>query len=255
MTYEIIGQSIIAGLATVLGALIILITGKPEEKLLSVLLGFAGGVMTAVVVFDLIPSALVYGNLIVATLGFLAGLCLMLILDVIISEFPALQKQGSATNSSTVLHTGQQKQFLKMGYLIAIGIALHDLPEGIAIAVGYAAKENLGLIIALAIGMHNVPEGMAIAAPLTIAQIAKYKIIIICLLISLFTPVGALLGILLVAISSHFISLLLALAGGAMIFIVKNELLPEARRRHPHYALCGFILGILLIITLSWIHL
>ena len=132
------------------------------RKLLSVLLGFAGGVMTAVVVFDLIPSALVYGNLIVATLGFLAGLCLMLILDVIISEFPALQKQGSATNSSTVLHTGQQKQFLKMGYLIAIGIALHDLPEGIAIAVGYAAKENLGLIIALAIGMHNVPEGIVV---------------------------------------------------------------------------------------------
>jgi ZIP family zinc transporter len=254
MTYEIIGQSIIAGLATVLGALIILVTGRPGEKLLSVLLGFAGGVMTAVVIFDLVPSALVYGNLLMATLGFLTGLCLMLILDVVISLFPTLQKHNSTKNNAAVRHTGQQKRLLKMGYLIAIGIALHDLPEGIAIAVGYAAKENLGLIIALAIGMHNVPEGMAIAAPLTMAGISRAKIVLICLLISLFTPLGAYLGILLVSISSHFISLLLALAGGAMVYIVKSELLPEARRHHPNYALCGFALGILLIISLSWIH-
>lgn len=254
MTYEIIGQSVIAGLATVLGALIILVTGKPEEKLLSVLLGFAGGVMTAVVIFDLLPSALVYGNFIVVALGFLAGLCLMLMLDVIISLFPALQKHSGTQINTAALQTKQQKRLLKMGYLIAIGIALHDLPEGIAIAVGYAAKENLGLIIALAIGMHNVPEGMAIAAPLTMAGISRAKIVLLCLLISLFTPLGALLGILLVAISSHFIALLLALAGGAMVFIVKNELLPEARRYHPNYALCGLILGFLLIISLSWIH-
>ena len=235
-----------AGLATVLGALIILATGRPGEKHLSILLGFAGGVMTAVVIFDLLPSSLVYGNVITATLGFLAGLCFMLILDVIIGAIH--------TPENYILNTGRQGRLLKMGYLIAIGIALHDLPEGIAIAVGYAAKENLGLIIALAIGMHNVPEGMAIAAPLTMGRISRSKIIIICLLISLFTPAGALLGILLVSISSHYISLLLALAGGAMVYIVKNELLPEARRQHPNYARCGFILGILLIIVLSWIH-
>ncbi len=62
-----------------------------------------------------------------------------------------------------------------MGYLIAIGIALHDLPEGIAIAVGYAAQENLGLIIALAIGLHNIPEGMATAAPLLMGGLTPQK--------------------------------------------------------------------------------
>lgn len=273
MTYEIIGQSSIAGLATVLGALIILATGKLGEKLLSVLLGFAGGVMTAVVIFDLLPSALVYGNIITATLGFLIGLCFMLILDVIISFLPNLQKHDSTRNSLTtnnpqkypqkiakhpsgnsVINAGRQGKLLKMGYLIAIGIALHDLPEGIAIAVGYAVQDNLGLVIALAIGMHNVPEGMAIAAPLKMAGMSNFSIVILCLLISLFTPLGALLGILLVAISSHYISLLLALAGGAMVFIVKNELLPEARRNHPNYAICGLLLGILLIMVLSLIH-
>lgn len=253
MTYQIIWQSIIAGLATVLGALIILATGRPEEKMLAILLGFAGGVMSAVVTFDLLPSALVYSNITVVMLGFTAGLCFMLILDVIISFLP--QFKAEKEQHVTTRGWGNKKAgLLKMGYLIAIGIALHDLPEGIAIAVGYAATENLGLIIALAIGMHNIPEGMAIAAPLTMAGIKPIRIILLCLFISLFTPAGALLGILLVSISSHFISLLLALAGGAMAFIVLNELLPEALRRHPHYAYCGFFLGVLLIIALTLIH-
>lgn len=245
MTYEIIWQSTIAGLATVLGTIIILITGRPEEKLLALLLGFAGGVMAAVVVIDLLPSALVYGNVLVAALGFICGLFLMLLLELIIPLFPSLKNTQK---------TGQEGRFLKMGYLIAMGIALHDLPEGIAIAAGYAAQEKLGLIIALAIGLHNIPEGMATAAPLTMGGMSRSKVILISLLISLFTPVGALLGILLVSISSSFISLLLALAGGAMAFIVKNELLPEARRQHPYFAYCGLGLGVLLILALSWIH-
>ncbi|HHY06096.1 MAG TPA: ZIP family metal transporter [Clostridia bacterium] len=245
MTQIIMGQSIIAGLATVLGASIILLAGHPGEKTLALWLGFAGGVMSAVVIFDLLPSALVYSNFLVTVLGFICGLFFMFLLELTISFFPSLKNTKK---------TGQKERFLKMGYLIAIGIALHDLPEGIAIAVGYAAKENLGLIIALAIGLHNIPEGMATAAPLTMGGVSKTKIIFICFLISLFTPLGALLGILLVSITSHFISLLLALAGGAMVFIVKNELLPEAYRHQPRFAQLGFILGLILILTLSWLH-
>jgi ZIP family zinc transporter len=245
MTQIIMGQSIIAGLATVLGASIILLTGQPGKKTLALLLGFAGGVMTAVVIFDLLPSALVYSNILVTTLGFICGLFFMFLLELTISFFPSLKNTKKAE---------QQGRFLKMGYLIAIGIALHDLPEGIAIAVGYAAKENLGLIIALAIGLHNIPEGMATAAPLSMGGVSKAKIIFICLLISLFTPLGALLGILLVSITSHFISLLLALAGGAMAFIVKNELLPEAHRQHSRFAQFGFVLGVVLILALGWLH-
>ncbi len=245
MTYEIIGQSIIAGLATVLGALIILVMEQPGEKFLALLLGFAGGVMTSVVIFDLLPSALVYGNALVTTLGFICGLSFMFFLDLIISLFPSFQNKQAEKN---------QERLLKMGYLIAAGIALHDLPEGIAIAVGYAAQESLGLIIALSIGLHNIPEGMATAAPLVMGGVTRSRIILTCLLISLFTPLGAVLGILLVAITSHFICLLLALAGGAMAFIVKNELIPESRRRYPNFARLGFVLGILLLLALNCYH-
>ena len=241
----IIGQSIIAGLATVLGAGIVIVTGQPGKKTLALLLGFAAGVMGAVVVFDLLPSALVYSNFITTLLGFFCGLCFMLLLELIIPFFPTLKKKKKNV---------QQERFLKMGYLIAIGIALHDLPEGIAIAVGYAAQENLGLIIALAIGLHNIPEGMATAAPLLMGGLTPQKIILICLLISLFTPLGALLGIALVTLTSHVISFLLALAGGAMAFIVYPELFPEAQQHNKRLAYWGLGLGFLLILLLNYLH-
>ena len=245
MVYEVIVQSVLAGLATVVGALVVITLGRPGERVLSVLLGFAGGVMTAVVIFDLIPSALDYGNVLTTSAGFILGLIFMLGLDIIISLLPG-RKNAELP--------GRQSRLLKMGYLIAVGIALHDLPEGIAIAVGYSAKESLGLLIAVSIGLHNIPEGMATAAPLTMGGMSRLGIIFICLLISIFTPLGAFIGLLLVAISPRFICLLLALAGGAMAFIVKNELIPESYRRHPNYARFGFALGIILILFLGIIH-
>jgi len=245
MVQEILWQSSIAGLATVGGALIVLAFGRPGERTLAVFLGFAGGVMTAVVVFDLLPSALTYGSWLKASAGFFLGLVFMLLLDFIISLLPGIK---NAQNF------GRQGRFLKMGYLIAAGIALHDLPEGVAIAAGYTAKENLGFLIALAIGLHNIPEGMATAAPLTMGGMSRLGIVATCLLISVFTPLGAALGLFLMYISPGLICLLLALAGGAMAFIVKNELLPEAYRRRPNYARLGMTLGGLLIFLRGIIH-
>jgi len=238
----VIWQSTLAGLATVLGALAVAALGRPGERVLAVLLGFAGGVMAAVVVFDLIPSALDYGNVLTTWGGFLLGLVFMLGLDLVISLIPGLQSAGSL---------GLESRFLKMGCLIAAGIALHDLPEGIAIAVGYSAKESLGILIALSIGLHNIPEGMATAAPLNMGGMSKAGIVLTCLAISLFTPLGACLGLLVVSVSRRFICLLLALAGGAMAFIVNNELIPEAYRRHPNFARAGFLLGMSLIMLLT----
>lgn len=246
MILEILWQSLVAGFATVLGALAVAALGRPDKNILALFLGFAGGVMTAVIVFDLIPSALDYGSFITTSAGFMLGLILMFLLDLLISAIPAFQKDPILQNS--------QLHFLKMGYLIAAGIALHDLPEGIAIAVGYSAKESLGLLIALAIGLHNIPEGMATAAPLIMGGMSRRRIIFTCLIISLFTPIGACIGIFLISVSSNLICLLLALAGGAMAFIVKNELIPQSFKEHRLFALFGFILGIIIIFSLGYLH-
>jgi ZIP family zinc transporter len=250
MTVEIMGESIIAGLATLLGAIIVLVTGQLSEKSLALLLGMAGGVMISVVIFDLLPSSLVYGNALVTALGFIMGVIFMLFLDIIITLSTSFNNRHNHRQSTLF----NQTRFLKMGYLIAVGIALHDLPEGIAIAVGYAAEDSLGFLIALAIGLHNIPEGMATAAPLALAGIPPFRIILTCLGISFFTPLGAFLGIMIIAISHNVISLLLALAGGAMAFIVKSELLPEAYRKYSGYATLGFLLGAFLIPFLEYIQ-
>jgi len=240
----IVISSIIAGLATCLGSLIVIILGNPREKTLSVLFGLASGIMLAVVVLDLLPSALEESSFRHTAAGFSIGIIIMLALDLLLSQlYPP--NHGKADPNS---------YFLKMGYLIAIGIALHDLPEGIAITAGYSAERNLGLVIALAIGLHNIPEGMAIATPLKIGGISSAKILLINIVLSMFTPAGAFIGMILVNISQRYNGLLLAIAAGAMSFIVQNELLPESRRRHPNYSTMGGILGFLFILGLTAVH-
>lgn len=241
----IIVSSLIAGLATCLGCIFVMLLGNPKERTVSIMFGLAAGIMLAVVVLDLIPSSLEQGNFRQTATGFSLGIILMLVLDLILSQVFSPRK---------TINPNKQSYFLKMGYLVAIGIALHDLPEGVAIAAGYSAQQHLGLIIALAIGLHNIPEGMATATPLILGGIHPKKILALNIIVSFFTPAGAIIGLILVQISPNLIALLLAVAAGAMTFIVKNELLPESRRRHPNYSTFGGIIGFLFILALTIIH-
>ncbi len=211
--------SLLAGLATTLGGALVVLLGRPRPRVLAALLGGASGIMLAVVVWDLLPSAADYGNLGTVVLGCTLGIGLLYHLDRRLTE-----------SFAAGTHQGRAGRFRKMGSLIATGIALHDLPEGIAIAAGYAATAQLGWAIALAIGLHNIPEGMATAAPLSMGGVSGRSILRVNLLVSLVTPLGTLLGLLLVHISPALISVLLGLAAGAMTYISLGELLPETRR-------------------------
>jgi len=207
------------------------------------LLGGAGGVMAGVALMDLLPSAWKLGGIASAIEGFSLGILFIFLLDRLFSFFmPASH--------------GERNSFylLNMGYLIAVGIALHDLPEGIAIAVGYAAESQLGLILVVAIALHNIPEGMATAAPLLMGGMSSKRIMIINGIVSLFTPMGTIIGLMLLKISPHLIALLLATAAGAMTYIVRFELIPESRRRHPNYSLLGVFIGIALSMMLAISH-
>lgn len=241
----VVVSSLVAGLATCLGCVFVMLLGNPRERTVSIMFGLAAGIMLAVVVLDLIPSSLEQGSFRQTATGFSLGIILMLILDLILSQVFSPQKANNPN---------KQFYFLKMGYLVAIGIALHDIPEGVAIAAGYSAQQHLGLVIALAIGLHNIPEGMATATPLKMGGVTPLKILALNIIVSFFTPVGAIIGLVLVNISPHLIALLLAVAAGAMTFIVKNELLPESRRRHPNYSTFGGIIGFMFILGLSVVH-
>jgi ZIP family zinc transporter len=238
---DIIWISLLSGLTTSLGGLIVTLFGKPKDRWLALLLGMAAGIMLAVVIFDLLPASLLYGGPPTMVLGFLLGSLILWMLDFILTR--VYPQSGNAHH--------RIRYFRKLGYLIAIGIALHDLPEGIAIAVGFETNKNLGMVIALAVALHNIPEGMATAAPLKIGQVRRRNIMLISCLVSLFTPLGTGIGLMLMEQSKNSISLLLALAAGAMAYIVKDELLPALKSDHLLVSRFGLVLGFGLILFLT----
>lgn len=241
-TLEILWISMIAGLATTLGSILVLLFGRPQERVLAALLAGAGGVMLAVVSLDLLPTAWEIGPPLQVLGGLISGLIFMGLAD------------RRLNSSSPNLPLTRRQRLKRIGLLVASGIALHDLPEGMAIAVGQEATDGLGFLIALAITLHNLPEGMATAAPLKMAGIRGWKVLLLNVGIAFFTPLGAFLGIIAVESVKNSLAFFLALAGGAMAFLVFGELWPLSRERHPHYALLGGVLGYVFFAILSFFH-
>lgn len=237
--FEIIWISMIAGLATTLGSLLVLMFGKPKERILASLLAGAGGVMLAVVSVDLLPEAWEIGPPLQVGLGFALGLLFMYLADLRLNA------------SHNTLPLSRRQRLKRTGLLVATGIALHDIPEGMAIAISQEATPGLGFLIAFGITLHNLPEGMATTAPLKMAQIRWWKILLLNIGIAFFTPLGALLGLLALEGVQNSLAFFLAFAAGAMTFLVFAELMPLSRERHPNYALLGGTVGFILFALIS----
>ncbi|SPF43120.1 ZIP Zinc transporter family protein [Candidatus Desulfosporosinus infrequens] len=237
--FKILWISTIAGLATTLGSLLVLLFGRPQERVLASLLAGAGGIMLAVVTIDLLPNAWQSGPPSQVGAGFALGLIFM---------FLAAKRLKVPNNT---LPLSRRQRLKRTGLLIATGIALHDIPEGMAIAVSQEAAPGLGLLIAMAITLHNLPEGMATTAPLKMAQLRWWKILLLNIAIAFFTPLGALLGLLALENVQHSLAFFLALAAGAMTFLVFAELIPLSRERHPNYALLGGTIGFIFFALIS----
>jgi len=228
--------SVLAGLGTALGALLIFIKQKWSSKSLAFYLGLASGVMVAVVAFDMLPSAFLYAGFFKVAGGVLLGALIMALGD------GALFTRMSSPHTLTGL-----------GYLIMLGIAMHDLPEGIAIALGDVMKSRTGLVIALGIGIHNVPEGMAIAAPLLMAGVKKSIIFLQILLVALITPAGTLMGQRLASSMPGLLPLLLGMASGIMIYLVLFQLWPQAKLKDRRNRWWGFYLGMAIILVATFL--
>ncbi len=237
---HILALGLISGLATTVGAVLMMYLGKPRENIMAFLLAAAGGVMLAVVLVDLLPTAWRMGPPQQMAGGLSVGALFM----------------GLAVNIlNRRSHSGiSRRQRLKnTGLLIAMGIALHDIPEGMAIAVGHEAADHLGSLIALAITLHNLPEGMAAAAPLKLAGIRKHKVLLLSLGIAFFTPLGSALGLAALSFVKGTLTFFLALAAGAMGLLVFSELLPISRERHPNWSRLGVVTGFVLFALISFI--
>ncbi len=228
---EILMYSCLAGLSTLLGAIIILISNPEHPLYLAILLGFAAGVMLAVVFFELIPSALTLGLLHEIILAIpVGGLIIGIISMVLHKSLPA---------------TGSEQDLIRIGYLITAGIALHNLPEGLAIGTGMAVSPELSSLIALSLGVHNIPEGMAAAGPLRAGKMSWISTLCLITMAGLVTPVGTLAGMLFINIFPELVGISLNIAAGAMLYLIIEELLPKARSYHAPSTNIGFFIGVI----------
>lgn len=235
--------SLLAGLSTSIGFLIVAATGKLGERALDFSMGLASGVMLTVAFLSLVDKALEMnaGHLTVVV-GFLIGAVSIMVLDAKIPHMFSSREYGP-----------ENERLVKTGALVAIGITLHNLPEGLAVTAGYAYLPKLGYLVALAIALHNIPEGIAAASPFIAAGMGKRKVFAITFLSGLMEPLGAVLGsFVLISPSPFVLALMLSVAAGVMTYVTADELIPTAHAHgHKHEVAVGLIMGFTLMLMLT----
>ena len=264
--------SLIAGLGTGLGGLLAVIH-KPGKRSFGLLMGITAGVMITLSFLELVNEAWELKGFWTATVGFALGAFSMLVLDITLPhirfgerEIPKGAEQFEPTRERPSIlgrhrhgHVREHsaitnKPLFMTGVLLAVGITVHNLPEGIAVGAGYMHTPQFGLFIAVAILLHNIPEGIATALPLCTSGVCKWDSFRVALLSGMVEPIGALLAVLLLNFFQGLVPGALAFAGGVMMFITLDELLPTAREYgHRHYTAVGIILGSLFVFLLSGI--
>ncbi|MDE6605093.1 MAG: ZIP family metal transporter [Clostridia bacterium] len=247
-------------LGTGLGGFIGAVLRRNSNKIISVLLSFAGGVMLAVVCFDLMeqPLEMMKAGLlpsytpIVVVLAVVVGYCAVYFLNKVIDSRADRLRLRSDKLISSNLYTA--------GLVMMIAITLHNLPEGVVIGASYAMEDDLtanlfsgaGFIMAIVIGLHNIPEGMAVSVPLISGGMGKVKAVLLTALSGLPTVLGALLGYALGNINAITLTVSLGFASGAMLYVIFGELLPDAvimwRNKLSAFSIfVGLLIGFLLV--------
>lgn len=232
--------TVFAGLATGIGSLISYFVPKPDLRYLSLSLGFAAGVMIYVGFVDLFCSSMTVLGFGYANLFFLCGLILIYLLD---HQIPHIHIDGQVDASCDRLYQG--------GIMTTIGIAIHNLPEGMTVALVSLADLRLGIPVAVAIAIHNIPEGLACSIPLYCATSNRKKSCLFSFLAGMTEPLGAVLAVLLLYpfLNAWLLAAASAMVAGIMIFICFDELIPIANKYgSEHLTNLGLIGGFFIMI-------
>jgi ZIP family zinc transporter len=190
-------------------------------------IGFSAGIMIALSFFELLRTSAQLIAPIFVVFAFALGALLIGIFDLLFPHLHITEEKGRIG------------ALIKISYLVAFGLIIHDFPEGFAIAS--AAKAGLGFITVASVALHNIPEGLALSLPLILA--GKRHILVRLLMLSVLAgPLGAALGLGLISVASALNPILMAFAAGAMVFVVFDELAPLAR---AYKGVAPFALGLL----------
>ncbi len=214
------------GGATIIGSVIGFVFKKISHKFSDIVLSFAAGVMLAAAVLGLIVPSLEYGGkygIIVTIAGiFVGALCLNLVDKIVPHLHKLMGAEDEAHNNAN----------LSKVLLFVSAIAIHNLPEGIAAGVGFGSDNQAqALMIAGGIALQNIPEGMVIIGPMLAAGVTPKKTFIAAMITGLVEVIGTLIGYFAVSVASVILPFALAFAGGTMLYVISDEMIPET---HAH---------------------
>ena len=214
------------GGATMIGALIGFIFKKISHRFSDIVLSFAAGVMLAASILGLVIPSLEYGGkfgLITTVTGIFAGAVCLNLIDKLVPHLHKLIGTDVESHNNASLNKV---------LLFVTAIAIHNLPEGIAAGVGFGSGDtSQALLIAGGIALQNIPEGMVIIGPMLATGVTPRKTFILAMLTGVVEVIGTLIGYFAVSVASFILPFALAFAGGTMLYVISDEMIPET---HAH---------------------
>ena len=252
--YYAFGLTLFAGLATSIGSIIAFFGRATSRRFLSVALGFSAGVMIYVSMIEIFFKA---KERLVAEMGarqgywltaaaFFAGIAFIALIDKFIPSDENPHEVHTVEEMGEPKAERYYKKLHRTGIFVALAIAIHNFPEGLATFIGALSDPALGLAIAVAIAIHNIPEGISVSVPIYYATGSRRQAFVYSFLSGLAEPVGALIGyfVLRPFINDVVFGLLFAGVAGIMVYISFDELLPAAREYGEHHlSIYGLIAG------------
>jgi ZIP family zinc transporter len=253
--------TVLAGLSTGIGSAIAFFIRTPKYSYLAVLLGFSAGVMVYISFTELLMTAIGDVGFVAGNISFFIGILFIAVIDILV---PHEYEEEHVTDARLGIRKAvEQERFglppqlgapsqstlMRSGIFVALGIAIHNFPEGLAtFSCAATGDVAFGIMIAVAIAIHNIPEGIAVSVPIFYATGSRRRAFTYSFLSGVAEPVGALIGygILLPFITHTLLSSLLAFVAGIMVYISLDEILPLAHRYgHEHLVIIGVGTGML----------
>jgi ZIP family zinc transporter len=238
--------SIIAGMATLIGAIIVIFTKTENKKFISAALGFASGIMISVSMLELFSTSndlitmgtsTILGH-IIATFSLAVGMFITFIINRFVQD---------DNESLDNINFSPKNKLFSVGIVSMLAIALHNFPEGIATFMSSYGNTTLGISITLAIALHNIPEGITVALPIYLSTNSKKKAFLYTFLSGITEPVGAILAYLVLRffLTDLMLGIIFGIVAGIMIYIAIDDLIPSSRKYgYDKIALFFTLLGI-----------
>jgi ZIP family zinc transporter len=215
--------SIIGAVGTIIGGLLAFLIGKRAREPRP-FLAFAGGMMVAVVFFDMLLESEELGGMMRMVIGTAAGGVFFALAEPLFS------------------HSGEPSLY-STGILVLIGIAMHNLPEGLAVGSSLVESRQMAISLGLLMLVHDIPEGIVVCLPLQLSGMKIRRVFVLALITGLPTAFGAVLGTAIGSISREMISFCISFASGAMLYISLKELIPAAGKHKVFWSLMGLCVG------------